>query len=53
MESALRRNAFSRAFRVAVAGEAAESLRAILPERANMGVTDATGIEDYQKGLTQ
>ncbi len=53
MESAVKRNAFSRAFRGAVAAEAAGSLRARPPERANMEAVSTTGIEDYQKGLTQ
>ena len=53
MESAVRRNAFSRAFRGAVVAEAVGSLRARLPERANMEAVGTTGIEDFQKGLTQ
>jgi hypothetical protein len=53
MESAIRRNAFSRAFRAAVAAEAAGSLRARRPERANMVAVATMSIEEDQKGLTQ
>jgi hypothetical protein len=52
-ESAVKRNAFTRAFRAAVAAAAVGSLRARPPERANMEVAGTTGIEDYEKGLTQ
>jgi hypothetical protein len=53
MESAIRRNAFSRSFRAAVAAEAAGSLRARGPERANMVAVGTMSIEEDQKGLTQ